>query len=175
MRSKVITIIVAGVLFAASLEASDRWLHLRVADEDGTRVSINLPFSIVEKAVPLIPPHALRHARMECNGERIDSAAFRNAVRQSAATGSAAYDGDGHHVVITRANGVVSIVASDIDGGDTVRLRLPASVIDPMVGRKSEEIDLRAAVIAMTQQGSGDLMFADSEDATVRVWIDETP
>lgn len=175
MRSRAILTLVTSVLLAANLQAADRWLHMRVDDADGTRVSINLPFSIVEKAAPLIPVDAMRHPHMRCNGESIDSAAFRNAVRQTATTGTASYDEDGHHVVITRANGSISILANDIDGGDTVRVRLPASIVDPLVSGRGEEIDLRAAVIALVQQGAGDLMVADTDDTTVHVWIDEKP
>lgn len=175
MRSKVIFTLIASALLAANLHAADRWLHMRVSDADGTRVSINLPFSIVEKAAPLIPVDAMRHPHIRCNGERIDSAAFRNAVRQTLTSGTAAYDEDGHHVVITRANGSISIVANDIDDGDSVRVRLPAAIVDPMVNAAGDEIDLRAAVLALVRQGSGELMIADTHDATVRVWIDEKP
>src|SRR5258708_35397765 len=44
---------------AAAAEAKTAlWLHIKVHDGDGSRVSINLPLSVVEAAMPLIPDEA---------------------------------------------------------------------------------------------------------------------
>src|ERR1700731_433956 len=44
---------------AAAAEAkSALWLHIKVHDGDGSRVSITLPLSVVEAAMPLVPEEA---------------------------------------------------------------------------------------------------------------------
>src|SRR5258708_40341278 len=44
---------------AAAAEAKTAlWLHIKVHDGDGSRVSINLPLSVVEAAMPLMPDEA---------------------------------------------------------------------------------------------------------------------
>jgi len=43
------------ILAAGSAMASDLWLHVRVEEKDGATVKVNLPVTMLEKAVGMIP------------------------------------------------------------------------------------------------------------------------
>ncbi|MDH3255868.1 MAG: hypothetical protein OEM62_12800, partial [Acidobacteriota bacterium] len=51
-----------AVIAGAASAASDLWLHVKVDEGDGAKVTVNLPVSMIEKAIPMLPMHALQHA-----------------------------------------------------------------------------------------------------------------
>ena len=58
MRQAIRILGLTALLLTAAGAASadnDLWLHVRVDGHEGERVSVNLPLSLVEKAIPMIP------------------------------------------------------------------------------------------------------------------------
>ena len=44
--------------------ASDLWLHVRVEENDGAKVKVNVPITMVEKVIAMVPEEHLRHGRL---------------------------------------------------------------------------------------------------------------
>ena len=48
---------------------SDLWLHVKVDESDGAKVVVNLPISIVEKAIPMIPSGDWNNGHIRIDGD----------------------------------------------------------------------------------------------------------
>jgi hypothetical protein len=54
-----------------------------------------------------------------------------------------------------------------------VDMRVPVPVVDALLAGSGDELDLRAALVAMQQQkGVGDVLTVNDNKTQVRIWID---
>jgi len=53
-----------------------------------------------------------------------------------------------------------------------VRVRFPLDVVDALLSGGENELDLIAALDALADHGGGDLVTVESDDESIRVWID---
>jgi len=53
-----------------------------------------------------------------------------------------------------------------------VDMRMPVSVVDALLAGTGEELDIKAALIAMQKQGVGDILTVNDRETQVRIWID---
>jgi hypothetical protein len=56
--------------------------------------------------------------------------------------------------------------------GSEVEVRVPMKVIDALLSAGKDELDIVAALRALSSQGDMELVSVKAEDSTVRVWID---
>jgi len=88
---------------AAAAEAkTNLWLHIRVRDgHDDSRVSINLPLSVVEAATPLIPEEARTAGQLRVDGRDLSvqdlRRIWREVQRQPDAESEGSLRGDRRH------------------------------------------------------------------------------
>jgi hypothetical protein len=179
---------------ATATSTGGRFFHLVAEDleSDGDRVSINVPFSIVEKTLALLPYDDARdHGRLRVNGRtlrREDLREFWGAVK-SARDGEPVEivleegrrswrdDRAGRHIVrLRRVGGALSISSRDEDGG-RVEMLLPGQFVDALLEGGDESFTLDSVVRAfgtLEAGGPGDAtaIRIDSEDARVRIWVD---
>jgi hypothetical protein len=178
MRHRRLLPVLLVALIAAPAAASDLWFHLRVDSRtDGkAQVRVNVPVSLIEAALPLIPKHASGECRFEVDGHRIRPAEFRAALltlRKSAEDTPVTLAAEGESLVVYRRADYVFMDVTQTDGARSV-IRLPLDLAEAMVPGEDDEVDLRAAARALVRRGPGELMAVASEDATVRIWIDES-
>ena len=53
------------LLAAGGAMAADLWLHVRVEEKDGATVKVNLPVTMLEKAMTMIPEEHFHEGRIE--------------------------------------------------------------------------------------------------------------
>jgi hypothetical protein len=168
------------LLACASLAtAGDLWIHVYV-QEDGDRgetVRVNVPFSLVQKVLPLIRNEHLRDGKVllpdEIDLEGIDLREIWQAVRETADGEFVRVEGSDENVLVAKRDGML-IVNVD-DGDDKVRVRLPLEVIDAMFsGDSLDEIDVLAALRVLGESfPSEEIVTVDDGSTKVRVWIDD--
>ncbi len=175
--------IACAALAGSARAASDLWLHVTVDEADGgTKVTVNLPIALVEKAVPLLPIHRFRadHVRrghvhwdhdggvsMSLQNLRELWAEVRDAEDMTFVT----VEEDEERVRVWKESGTVFFEVRDDFGDEQVDVRIPVPVVDALLA--GDEIDLDKAVQALVAQGGGELVSIRDGDEKVRVWVDD--
>jgi len=185
MRSKltlgllVLAIAAAGV---APVQAQDSWLHIRVVDrdEDGEHVNINVPLKLIESLLPMIDTRdeagdvhmANGRIYLNCHGlEGFDLPVLLKAV-PDADDGEYITVQDGEdNVRVAKEKGDLIINADYQD--EHVKVRVKMTIVEAMLKADDKELDLVAGVKALQEQGEGELVSVESDQETVRIWIDK--
>ncbi|MBU1950016.1 MAG: hypothetical protein KJ927_14980 [Candidatus Eisenbacteria bacterium] len=165
--------------------SGDFWIHVYVneAGSDGDRVKINLPLNLVESILPMIETDELHDGILEL--DELDLAGIEfdklgEILRKSE---------DGEYVTIEEDDEIVRIskegdrILIHVESrkhkksGDgpreKVEINLPIHVIDALTTDDPHELNIIAAIEALTKEGETGLITVHDDDDIVRVWIDK--
>ena len=162
--------------------ASDRWFHVHVEDRSsgGAEVGVNLPLSLIESAVKLIPEEVSRELSNELQIE-LDDVGF--SVDELRDLWSEIRDGDDatyvtlrdeDHNFEVRKAGDFLLVESDESSDTQIDVRFPLPVIDALLAGPEGRLDFSAAIRALAEYDDGNMVTVHDRDTTVRVWIDSS-
>jgi 3-deoxy-D-arabino-heptulosonate 7-phosphate (DAHP) synthase len=169
---------VAVVTPAIAAPAPEKYLHVRVEDPaKGESVNVNVTLSMAEKILPAINNENLHDGKVaihkaEMNG--VDLRAVLDAVRTEPDNEFVTVTNKDADVRVAKANG--NIIVHVIDKGkkdEKVEVTVPIKIVDALVDTaKSNELDIAAALRALSD--AGDVMLVTVHDASqsVRVWVD---
>ena len=166
-----------AVLFlAAPSFAADRWFHVRVDEPHGAEVAVNLPLSLIEMAVSMIPEDFSNEVEVELNQEGFSVEQLHQLWQEVKNTGDATFvtvkDGD-QTVEVSRSGNY--LIAQTVGDGDTqIDVRFPLEVVDALFSSGPTRLDLAAAVRALANYADGDMVTVRDNDTTVRVWVDDS-
>jgi ABC-type oligopeptide transport system substrate-binding subunit len=162
-----------------TVSSRDRWLHIRVTNpsKNEESVRVNVPLELAERVLPTINKDRLHGGRVrfddiDCHG--VDLRALAEAVR-------AAKDGEfvivqnrDSDVRIAKRNGTVfvHVFAKNRPRKSQVEVKVPMTVVDALFSGSKDELDLVAALHALSTQGDTELVSVKDEENTVRVWLD---
>jgi hypothetical protein len=176
----IICLLAAGVTATAKpvgAAPAERYLHVRVDDSSKSEsVNVNLPLSMAETVLPAVHNGALHDGRMaipaKSNG--VDIHAIMEAVRTAPDGQFVTVKEKDQDISVSKVNGnIVVRVRDSKKAGQTVDATIPANVVTALVsGTKSDELDLAAAIRALSD--AGDTLLITVQDATehVRIWVD---
>ena len=184
-RQAVFGIALAVALLSAGIaQAQDEapWLHIRVTEqgEDGAKVSVNLPLSLVEVFADIAEQQIRNEAHVELGLDHHDIriADIRRAWNELRDAGDAEFvtiEEDNEFVRISRAGDIILIEFeqrdADDESPDNGRVEVPVSVVDALLSGEGEELNIRAALDELVASTSGEIVFVEADDTTVRVWI----
>ena len=174
----------AGAALARPSLAQDtgtaaQWVHVRVQEHGGGRVSVNLPISLLEVALEIAAEHAGRDGHGihlgDDEGARVDQ--LRRAWAELRQAGDAEYidvTEDDRNVRVYR-RGEVVFIEVDEDNQRQVRMRIPFSVVDVLLGGEDGRLDLVGALRELAHSNGGEIVQVTDDDADVRIWIDTSP
>ena len=180
-------LILAGVglavlLAAPALAAAETpWIHVRVEEpEKQTKVSVNLPLSVVEVALEAAPELIESHGDLHLGEEhKLHIETARKMWRELSAVGDAelvSVESEEENVKVMRKGDLVQVfvdkVGKEGEGAEEVRIEVPVSLVDAILSGEGEEINLKAA-IAELQNQRGNIVTVREKDTSVRIWIDE--
>jgi len=191
-RLLVVTFAVGAVLASAgTLGASELWLHVRV-DEDGprdTRVRVNLPFSLIERALPLVPD--LEPGRHDCwrshghqgtvriDGEEIGVEELREmlANMESAADGTRfQHEMEWETVTYYKDRDLVRLETRNRKYDDDVsNIRVPLGLVRSLIAPEGQTVSFREVSRWLVERGEGEILLVDDDRTRVRVWVDDSP
>ena len=175
---------------AAPVAAQTPWLHVRVEEaKDASKVSVNLPLSVVEAVLRASPDLIERHGRIHFDREHgrhgLKLADLRRAWKELAAAGDAelvTVESDDENVKVVRKGDLVQVLVdhkprTDKEGkvkkgGEQVRVEIPVSLVDALLSGEGEEANVEAAILELKKR-RGDIVRVQDDDSHVRVWIDE--
>ncbi len=175
----------AGTVAAQS--APTAWLHVRVDEvRDNTKVSVNLPLSVVEAVLKASPEILEKHGRVHIGKHHgLELADLRRVWKELAAVGDAelvSVESDDENVKVQRKGDVVQVFVekkpwTDKEGrkrkgGDNVRVEIPVSLVDAFLSGEGEYGNVEAAIGELRKR-RGEIVRVQDDDSHVRVWIDE--
>src|SRR5579864_6103724 len=159
------------LMSAAAAEAkTDLWLHIKVHDgHDDSRVSVNLPLSVVAAAAPLNPEEARTAESLRVDGRDLSVQDLRRIWREVQRMPDATYvtvEESRGKVRVARSGGYLLIQEADRDRpeggsgshGKNVEARIPAAVVDALLQGSGDRFDLAAAIAALARTGAGELV-----------------
>lgn len=169
-------LLLALMTFAGVARAESLWLHVKVDGGDADeRVTVNLPLSLIEKAIPMIPESAMEHGRIQFDeGEEITIADLREMwldIQSQPDFTIARVESADENVRVAK-EGDYLIVRVDEGDSENVNVRIPVAVVDALFSGDGEQLNIRAALEALAAHGEGDLVTVTDRNETVRVWVD---
>lgn len=156
------------------------WLHVRVDGDHGEKVSVNLPLSLVETAIPMIPDGHFRDGGLVVDdiswgpGHHLSFAQLRalwSELQSSPDMTFITVEDRDETVEVSKSDGYLLVnTAGHRDG--QVEVRVPLTVVDALLSGDGETLNIRAAIAALAAHGQGELVAISEDDEQVRVWID---
>ena len=160
--------------------AEDRWLHVRVEEKNGSgeKVRVNIPLQIVQAILPAIETHQLRDGILDLDLDLghghldgLDLRKILEALQDAPDADFVTVESVGESVRVSKDKGFLLVTADTDD--ERVRVRMPLGVVEALLGDgKGTELDLVAGLARLSEFDGGDLVTVQSDDTSVRVWID---
>lgn len=171
---------------------SEQWIHVRVISKEdkGETVRVNVPIEMAEKVIPAINKDNLKNGRLHIDSahlEDVDVRALLDAVRTAKDGQYVTVQSDENNVKVEKKAGYLYIFVTDKDQskkaakGDAkaasanesrVEVKVPMKVVDALFSGPKDELDLVAALRALSANGDVELVSVKDSENTVRVWID---
>jgi hypothetical protein len=187
------SVVIAGALGGLALlpalgvlaqPATSPWVHIRIDEpRKPSKVSVNLPLTVVQAALRSAPESLGRHGRIELGkhgrielgDERLSVAELRrlwNEVKSAGDADFATLEEEGRTVRIGRKADLVEVRIEKPRGSLETHVRVPVALVDALLSSQGDELNLEAA-IAELQKQRGDIVQVNEDDARIRIWIDE--
>jgi hypothetical protein len=178
-----------GVTNAQSSSKTDQWIHVRVDSKDakGETVRVNVPIEMAEKVLP-----AINHENLHAGKVRIDNAHLNDvdlrtlldAVRSSKDGEYVTVQSNEDSVRVAKSAGYLYVHVTENKHGDKsgkhaegkpeskVEIKIPMKVVDALFSAGKDELDVVAALHALSSNGDTELVSVKDDENTVRIWID---
>jgi hypothetical protein len=179
----VLCLLAAGLVAAtqsatAAPAPAERYLHVRVEDATkGENVNVNVPLSMAETVLPAVNKGPLHDGRMtvpsaKANG--IDIHAIMEAVRTAPDGQFVTVKEKDQDVSVSKVNGnIVVRVRNGKKSDQTVDATISMKVVNALVsGTQPNELDVAAAIRAMSDVGDTLLVTVQNATQHVRIWVD---
>ncbi|MGB6336020.1 MAG: hypothetical protein WBG96_10470 [Thermoanaerobaculia bacterium] len=168
-------VFLAALVIAGAASASNLWFHVRVDEADGAKVTVNLPVSMIEKAIQMIPEKHLNDHGMHISDHEVTPAELRELwteLRDSPDMTFVKVEEKGEDVKVWKESGYLYVSVIEEDDNEKVDVRVPFAVVDALLSGDEDELNIEAAIQALVQEGEGELVTVTSDDDNVRVWVD---
>ena len=164
---------------AAASSSADRWLHVRVisTDSKGETVRVNVPLELAEKVLPAINRDRLRDGKVKIDCAHVNDVDLRSlaeAIRSSKDGEYVTVQGNDKDVRVAKQNNylIVHVLDKTKSKKQQVEIKVPMKVVDALFSAGKDELDLVAALHALSASGDTELVSVKDEDNNVRVWLD---
>jgi len=176
---------------------SDQWIHIRVTSRDakGEVVRINVPIEMAEKVLPAINKDRLHDGKVHIEAGQVkdvDLRAILDAVRTAKDGEYVTVQSNENNVRVSKSNGVLYIIVTDKEHGKKalaredaakgtkasepvetkVEIKVPMKVVDALFSAGKDELDLVAALRALSAHGDTELVSVKDAENDVHIWID---
>jgi hypothetical protein len=173
---------------AQTAAKTDQWIHVRVEskDDSGETVRVNVPIEMAAKVLPAIHHENLQGGKVRiCKGDLndVDLHALLDAVRSAKDGEYVTVQGKEENVRVAKNGGYLYIHVTEKKPGEKtakatankdskVEVKVPMKVVDALFSAGKDELDIVAALHALSSNGDTELVSVKDDENTVRVWID---
>jgi hypothetical protein len=159
--------------------SKDRWLHVRVISSDakGETVRVNVPLELAEKVLPAINKERLHNGKVRIDDAHVNDVDLRALVEAIRTTKDGEFvtvQSNDCDVRVAKQNNhlIVHVLDKENSKKSEVEVKVPMKVIDALFSAGKDELDLVAALHALSAQGDTELVSVKDHENTVRVWLD---
>lgn len=174
---------------------SEQWIHVRVESKEdhGETVRVNVPVEMAAKVLPAIHQENLHDGKVRLDSSHtkdVDLRAILDAVRSARDGEFVTVQSHDSNVRVAKNGGYLYVHVTDKSGAKKpakegkealksspaqetkVEVKVPMKVVDALLSAGKDELDLLAALQALSAHGDTELVTVRDEENTVRVWID---
>ncbi|UCF39148.1 MAG: hypothetical protein JSU96_10040 [Acidobacteriota bacterium] len=154
--------------------APGQWLHVRVVENGDVAVKVNVPLSMVSALMPMVEDKHFQGGKVRLDTHEMTVAEMRelwNALRAGGDYEVITVE-DGENTVRVSLEGSTLFIRSSEAAKASVLVQVPGAVVDALLSGEGDELDVNAAVQALSETGGGDLVKVQDEGTSVHVWID---
>ena len=159
--------------------SKDRWLHVRVISSDakGETVRVNVPLELAEKVLPAIHQQRFHDGKVKIDNGHVNDVDLRalvEAIRTSKDGEFVTVQSNDCDVRVAKLNNqlIVHVLDKENSKKTEVEIKVPMKVVDALFSAGKDELDLVAALHALSAQGDTELVSVKDHENTVRVWLD---
>jgi len=164
--------------------SKERWLHVRVisSDNKGETVRVNVPLELAEKVLPAIHQERIHDGKVKIDNAHVNDVDFRALVEAIRTTKDGEFvtvQSNDCDVRVAKQDNhlIIHVVDKDVHEKGEVRksqveIKVPMKVVDALFSAGKDELDLVAALHALSTQGDTELVSVKDHENTVRVWLD---
>jgi hypothetical protein len=167
-----------AVTAMAAPAPAERYLHVKVDDASkGESVNVNVPLAMAQAILPTINKGTLHNGHVtigdtDFNG--VDVRALLDAIRTAPDNEFLTVKEKDQDVRVAKSNGnlIVHVLDKSKDG-EKVDVTIPMKVVDALFSTaKDNELDVAAAIRALSDAGDAFLVTVQDTTEHVRIWID---
>ena len=174
---------------------SEQWIHVRVESKEdhGETVRVNVPIEMAVKVLPAIHQDRLHDGKVRIEGHHMDDVdcqAILDAVRTSRDGEYVTVQSNENDVRVAKKGGYLYIHVTDNEGRkkpaakdgkegaksatreSKVEVKVPMTVVDALFSAGKDELDVLAALRALSAHGDIELVTVKDDENTVRIWVD---
>ncbi|MCA9754249.1 MAG: hypothetical protein KDA27_00495 [Candidatus Eisenbacteria bacterium] len=174
-------LVLALALLTPTLAAAKgAWIHVRILgdDDDGDRVSVNMPVQTIATMLPMIESEDLRDGRIRVDGKEIDGDDLRalwKSIRESEDGVYLNMETKDESVRVAKQGHLLKIECADEAEGDQVDIQIPIAVVNALLSGEEDELDLLAGLAALEEHGDEIEVTVNDDRTAIRIWIDDDP
>ncbi len=175
---------------------TDQWIHIRVTSKDakGEVVRINVPIEMAAKVLPAINKDQLHDGKVRIDSahmEDVDLRVILDAVRTAKDGEYVTVQSNENNVRVSKSSGMLYIYVTDKEHAKKsskedaaksgkaseavetkVEIKVPMKVVDALFSAGKDELDLVAALHALSAHGDTELVTVKDAENDVHIWID---
>jgi len=176
-----------------SSSAKEQWIHVRVTstEDKGETVRVNVPVEMAERVLPAINKDKLHNGKVHIDSAHLDDVDLRtllDAVRTSKDGEYVTVQSRENDVRVAKSNGYLYVYVTEkpatknASKGETgklnsakeskVEVKVPMKVVDALFSAGKDELDVVAALRALSANGDTELVNVKDSENTVHIWID---
>ncbi|HEX4546726.1 MAG TPA: hypothetical protein VH110_10220 [Candidatus Acidoferrum sp.] len=159
--------------------SKDRWLHVRVVSSDakGETVRVNIPIELAEKVLPTINRDRMHDGKVKIDSAHVNDVDLRalvDAIRTTKDGEFVTVQNNDCDVRVAKDSNhlIVHVLDKKRSKNSQVEIKVPMKVIDALFSAGKDELDLVAALHALSAQGDTELVSVKGDDNTIRIWLD---
>jgi hypothetical protein len=180
----------------ASSGKAEQWIHVRVESKEdhGETVRVNVPVEMATKVLPAINKNNLHDGKVRIDSMHTNDVDLRmilDAVRSSRDGEYVTVQSNENDVRVAKRAGYLYIHVTDKSDGkkeaakegktgakassgneSKVEIKVPMKVVDALLSAGKDELDIVAALKALSAHGDTELVTVKDKENTVRVWVD---
>jgi len=163
---------------AAMATPTERYLHVKVENASkGESVNVNVPLSMAEKILPTINKNNMHNGHVSighADMDDVDIRALLDAVRTAPDNEFVTVKEKDQDVRVAKSNGNLVVHVRDLaKGGQKVDIMIPMKVVDALLSTaKDNELDISAAIRALSDAGDALLVTVEDASEHIRIWVD---
>jgi hypothetical protein len=180
----------------ATSSKAEQWIHVRVESKEdhGETVRVNVPVEMAVKVIPAINKNNLHDGKVHIDSMHtndVDLRAILDAVRSSRDGEYVTVQSNDNNVRVAKSAGYLYIHVTDKPEGkkaaakdgkpgakaaegheSKVEIKVPMKVVDALFSAGKDELDIVAALKALSAHGDTELVTVKDDQNLVRIWVD---